>query len=167
MPCYCEICGREVLNERDCKRVVVEGSVLQVCPDCYRKLVSSGKAKPYVEESKKPLVVASRSKRVMTGAGRGFGEEFEIVEDYAKRIREARERLGWTQAVLASKIKESENTIKRIESGRLKPSLELARRLEKVLGIKLIERTAEEPLETGRGDEDYFTVGDLIRVSKK
>jgi|UniRef100_A0A7J3Y070 putative transcription factor len=166
MPCYCEICGREVANERDCKRVVVEGSILHVCPDCYRRLVGSGKAKPYVEESRKPLVVSKSRSVVKTSVG-GFKDEFEIVEDYAKRIREARERLGWTQSVLAAKIRESENTIKRIESGRLKPSLELARRLEKILGIKLIERTVEETPHQASDEEDYFTVGDLIRVSKK
>ncbi|WP_440060109.1 multiprotein bridging factor aMBF1 [Thermogladius sp. 4427co] len=164
MPCYCEMCGREVLNERECRKVVVEGSILVVCPDCYRRLISGGKAKPYVEEQKKPPVVP---KIKVQPARTSFRDELEIVEDYAKRIKEARERLGWTQAVLASKVRESENTIKRIESGKLKPSLELARRLERVLGIKLVERSPEEPVSESRVREDYFTIGDLIRVNKK
>ncbi len=169
-PCYCELCGRPVYPPSLCRTVVVEGVTLRVCPDCYRKLVKQGKArevavaKPITrrnKESSKKWTRTRISRRVLE-------EEYDIVEDYAERIRRARQRMGWSQAVLAQKVREKENVIKRIEAGRLKPSIELARRLERVLGITLLEPIVDEtPIHPGRDDEDYYTVGDFVRFKGK
>jgi putative transcription factor len=164
MPCYCEICGREVEDSRDCRKIVVEGSVLIACPQCYNKLVTQGRARPYIEEKKKPL---SPKPSTSPPRPKPIREEYEVVEDYAKRVREARERLGWTQQVLAQKVKESENIIKRIEAGRLKPGIDLARRLEKVLGIKLLEPIVDETSPAPSRGDDFITIGDLVRLNKE
>ena len=85
------------------------------------------------------------------------------MEDYADRVRRARQQLGWSQAVLARKIGEKENTVKRIESGRLMPTIDLARRLEKVLKIKLLEPVVEEEFSSERANT-YLTLGDIVRI---
>ncbi|ADI32638.1 multiprotein bridging factor aMBF1 [Staphylothermus hellenicus] len=168
MPCYCEICGREVPDERMCKTVVVDNAVLRVCPQCYRRLMKQGKVKEVIEPVKRPVKKTSRIQRVRTRIPRRLLEEsYDIVEDYAERIRRARQRLGWTQAVLAQKVREKENVIKRIEAGRLKPSLELARRLERILKITLLEPIVEEPITSTDNEEDYYTIGDFIKIKKK
>lgn len=161
MSCYCEVCGREV-GKNECRKVVVEGSVLTVCPQCYARLVGQGKARPFVEEKRQQP--ARQAPRPLKPRVR---EEFEVVEDYAKRIREARERLGWTQQVLAQKVRESENIIKRIEAGKLKPGLDLARRLEKVLGVKLLEPVVDEGASATGGGSDDLTIGDLIKLKRE
>ncbi|WFO75607.1 TIGR00270 family protein [Desulfurococcaceae archaeon MEX13E-LK6-19] len=176
MPCYCEMCGREIPDERLCKTIVVEGALLRVCPSCYSRLakqkhaveqkpIQSSRASSLTRnrEREKKWVRARIPKRLLE-------EEFDIVPDYGRRIREARQRLGWSTKVLAEKVREKENVIKRIESGKLKPSIDLARRLEKVLHIKLLEPVVEESTDISfKGDEDYFTIGDLIKIksSKK
>jgi len=161
MPCYCEICGRRIDNERQCRKVVLDNAVVIVCPQCYNRLVKQGKAKPYIE---KP-VVQNQKRWVRTNVSRKLLEDmYEIVEDYAERIRRARQKLGWSQAVLAQKLRVSENVIKRIESGRLKPSIELARKMEKLLGIVLLEPIVEESTSYSTGEEDYLTIGDIIRI---
>ncbi|MEM0378659.1 MAG: multiprotein bridging factor aMBF1 [Thermosphaera sp.] len=164
MPCYCEICGREVENNRDCRKIVLEGSVLIACPQCFNRLVNQGKARPFIEERKaKPQ---PQKAPISQPRPKPIREEYEVVEDYAKRVKEARERLGWTQQVLAQKVRESENIIKRIEAGRLKPGIDLARRLERALGIKLLEPVVDESTPSLGKSEDFLTIGDLVKLNK-
>lgn len=167
---YCEMCGRPVRDEKLLRTMFIEGALLRVCESCYQKIVK--KATP--ESLLKAMAKASaQQRRVSTSRWsktriprRILEEEFEVVPDYAKRIREARERLGWTTKVLAEKVREKESVIRRIESGRLKPPIDLARRLERILGIKLLEPVVEEPIKYSGGPsgEDYFTIGDLIQI---
>ncbi|MEZ0394378.1 MAG: multiprotein bridging factor aMBF1 [Desulfurococcaceae archaeon] len=163
---YCELCGREVRNERELYRVYFEGTLMRVCAECYSKIVRErSKAQPPragVPARQRPLAQAKR---------RSAAEEYEVVEDYAKRVREARMRLGWSEEALAQRVRESENVIKRIEAGKLKPSIDLARRLEKVLGITLLEPVVEEPsgvrATPAKGTDEYYTVGDFVRFSEE
>ncbi len=156
-------------DERLCRTVVLDNAILRVCPQCYNRLVKQGKVKtvPAVATKPKPRKPVS-NKWVRTRISRRLLEEsYDIVEDYAEKIRRARQRLGWSQAVLAQKVREKENVIKRIEAGRLKPSIELARRLEKILGITLLEPIVDEYTESySSRNEDYFTIGDFIKIKK-
>ncbi len=168
MSCICEICGREV-PEYQCRTVMVEGVTLRVCPSCYNRLMRNKKNVVEIPRSKpRPRRVEKKWSHTRISR-RLLEEEYEVVEDYAERIRRARQRMGWSQAVLAQKVREKENVIKRIEAGRLKPSIELARRLEKILGITLLEPIIDEETSyTERGGgEDYYTIGDFIRFRKK
>lgn len=164
MPCYCEVCGRRVDDDKQCRKIILDNAIVIVCLNCYNKLITRGRAKPYVEKSpthhEKRWIKTSISKRLLE-------DMYEVVEDYASRIRKARQKLGWTQSVLAQKLRVSENVIKRIEAGRLKPSIELARKMEKILGIILLEPITEEPVSYTTSEEDYLTIGDIIRVREK
>nr|WP_256202078.1 helix-turn-helix domain-containing protein [Sulfuracidifex metallicus] len=67
-----------------------------------------------------------------------------------------------TQFQLAQKLKVSENIVKRFELGKLKPTLDQAKSLEKILGIKLIV-----PIESNEGDngtDNELTLGDIVRI---
>ena len=96
-------------------------------------------------------------------------EKYELVEDFAERIRKARERLGWSTKMLAMKVKESETTIRRIESGKLRPTLELAKRLEEVLGIKLLVPAVEEELGLFSSERrgEYVTLGEIVSIREE
>lgn len=92
--------------------------------------------------------------------------ELEIVTDYYKIIKTAREQLGISQQQLAQKLKVSENIVKRFESGKLKPTISQARQLEKILGIKLVT-----PLENNEESEKEFddtglTLGDVVNIKE-
>ncbi|AEM38888.1 transcriptional regulator, XRE family [Pyrolobus fumarii 1A] len=112
------------------------------------------------------------------GRGRGLGsdrlaERYEVVPDFAERVRRARERLGLSQEELAVRVKERVNVIKRIEAGTLVPTVDLARRLEKVLGIKLLEPVVEEDVELGvsgsrrKRSEFELTLGDIVEIREE
>ncbi|HIP65841.1 MAG TPA: TIGR00270 family protein [Pyrodictium sp.] len=122
------------------------------------------------QQQKQTRPVAAKSKASLTrkpSSRLGVYERFEVVPDFAERVRSARERLGWTQRMLAQKAKVSENVIKRIEAGTLTPSIDLARRLEKILGIKLLEPVVEEGEEYGgEKGEFYLTLGDIAEIKE-
>ena len=48
------------------------------------------------------------------------------------RLRELRERMGWSQAVLAEKLAVSRQTVNALETGKYDPSLPLAFRIARL-----------------------------------
>ncbi len=164
---HCEMCGATV-EKRVSKIVFVEGAKLVLCPSCYsrinKKLTSEPlKTKQNVRRSTPPDVQKG------VGSRGGVKDDYEVVNDFAVRIRNARETLGWSQKVLAEAVRESENVIKRIESGRLVPTVELAKRLEKVLNVKLLEPVVESGgyLITNKKLPDELTLGDIVNIKEK
>jgi ribosome-binding protein aMBF1 (putative translation factor) len=61
-------------------------------------------------------------------------EGFELAE----RVRQARERLGITQAELASRIGSTQPAIARLEAGGSTPSLDTLRRIAAALDLELV-----------------------------
>ncbi|MEM4196187.1 MAG: helix-turn-helix domain-containing protein, partial [Methanothermobacter sp.] len=92
---------------------------------------------------------------------------YEVVEDYGEIIRAERESRGWSREDLAERINEKVSVINRIESERMEPDIKLARKLEKLLKIKILEKFEageEEKIEGGgfRG----ATIGDIARIKR-
>lgn len=165
---YCELCGNPISGKS--YKITIEGVSLTVCEKCYMKQISKQKATQSTEspkmESKK---VQHPVKKVAPKKSQEV--EFEVVEDYATRIRNAREKMGLTLMALSQKVMEKETVLKRIEQGRLRPSLELSRRLEKALGIRLLEpvvedKSVESKFEKESNIED-LTLGDVVNLRKK
>jgi ribosome-binding protein aMBF1 (putative translation factor) len=68
------------------------------------------------------------------GAYREAREAFELAE----RVREARERIGITQAELATRISSTQPAIARLEAGGSTPSFDTLRRIAAALGLELV-----------------------------
>ena len=94
--------------------------------------------------------------------------EGEIVDDYAARIRHAREEKGLSQKDLAMQMKEKEHLIRKIENSDLIPEEDVRRKLEKALEIRLLDTPVNGGGEEGQG-KLAPTLGDLtiIRKAKK
>jgi len=149
----CELCGREaVLYD-----AIVEGSVVSVCKDCtkYGNVI-------IVEPKRIKEVERIKARLPEEGV-----DEF-VVDDYAKKIKEAREKIGLKQEELAEKIHEKESVIHKIESSVMVPDLKLARKLETVLGIKLVEGYKGD---IGKSNLNFkntsLTIGDLLELKKE
>ena len=153
---YCEMCGQPIYGKA--YRVIIEGAEMILCENCFRS-VKAKLAPPKEEKKAKPSKQKVLRKRKIV--------EEVIVEDYAKRVREARERLGMSRQELGMKVGEHETIIKRIELGRLQPDLELARKLERVLGIQLIKKVEYEEVEgtTTQVPKD-LTLGDIVVIRR-
>jgi len=150
----CDICGKPEVFAI----VEIERAKLSVCRACaYGKKVLY-----YLEENEGAALGRQRA-----GMAQKPAEIEEIVDDYAKTIKQAREKLGLPLQVLAEKIKESRSYMEKIERGEIKPTLTTAKKLEKELGIKLIEKTIEtSPSLQTKKTHSEPTLGDLLEEGK-
>jgi putative transcription factor len=96
-------------------------------------------------------------------------ERYEFVEDLGNVVRKAREARFLTREQLAEMVGEKVSTIRRIENNELKPSFELARKLEKVLKVKLLIEATDEVFErvVTRAQRRGLTIGDVLREQLK
>jgi len=149
----CELCGRPIIGKP--VRVWIEGSQLAVCPYCSRY---GSVVKPRVVT--RPQQVTKRKKPSMNF------ESTALVSNYNVLIRQARENMGLTQADLAALIGEKESIVRRLESGRMAPTLELAKKLEKVLKVKLYEEVRQEQ-EPPKPQKFQLTLGDVVVIKER
>jgi putative transcription factor len=91
----------------------------------------------------------------------------ELVDDYGERIRAARVAKGMTTKELALAIKERELLIKKIEKGELVPEDEVRGKIEKALGIHLLD-APEEAIARERKEQQRIstTLGDVLSFKK-
>jgi len=93
----------------------------------------------------------------------------EIVSDYAKKIRNARMNKKLNQEQFAQKLNEKPSLLRRIESGKVEPTIKLAKKIEKVYGTKLLRKADDVAVNT----KNYMkrkggsTLGDIAFIKKK
>ena len=149
----CDLCG----NNEAVMVADIEGASLNVCSNCSR----FGKPIRPVSGLPKAAKKQARIEPAMPEV------EEVIVADYAGLIRNARERSGMNQEDFAKKLNEKVSVIHKIETGSFEPDIAMARKLEKILGIKLVEKHEEVHQKQARRDSNHFTIGDLIDIKKK
>ncbi len=125
----CEICGAEV---KRLYKVEIDGVVLNVCRECAKLGKRLDKPRKFV-----------RRRKLIEG-----GEEIdesELDPEYAKKIVSARELLKYTREQLAKKLGVKLSFWERIEKGEAKPTMEIAKRVEHVLGVQIIKKPEKTP----------------------
>jgi putative transcription factor len=165
----CEMCGDTIRGRA--KLVRVEGAELQVCSRCekYGTEVQQPKRADMIRPG--PVSGGAAVQPVKAGAPvrrkRDLFDymEGEIADDYAERIRRAREAKGLSQKDLALQMMERELLVKKIEKGDLVPEEDVRRKLERVLGIRLLEAIAPD---ADKKTKDLLapTLGDVTVIRK-
>lgn len=90
-----------------------------------------------------------------------------VNHNYAAILRQARERKGLSQEDFAKSLQERESVVAKWEQGKMQPSVDIARRLEKMLGVSLVVEDIEQSFEKEKsGGTDGFTLGDFIKKRK-
>ncbi len=153
----CDLCGK--VDEK-LFRTLIENVELNVCSDCskFGKVIASvHRPGPKEQHMKFVQQINPQEKE----------ERIELfVENYADLIKKKRESMGLSQKDFALKINEKESTIHKIETGIFHPNIALAKRLEKFLGIKLIEEHQETHEKSKKSKGEGFTIGDFIKLDK-
>jgi putative transcription factor len=145
----CEMCGQDVPATT---AVRVEGSTLQLCPNCAKFGVAI--APPVLPAGSAPLTQRGASgsgNRPGSRVGRTVAErdlyadmpEMELAPDWGKRIRVAREALGWTPDDFGKKLNEKKSVVLKMESGAFRPPDATVRKVERLLRVRL--RADPEP----------------------
>ena len=129
----CEICGRPIYGKPHL--VVIEGAVLRVCASCAKLGKPYNPRTPVASPQPKGPVHRRRSVEDI--------EDLFVDPGYNLVVKGARERMGLTQEELAYKVGEKTSVISKIESGKLRPSIPLARKLEHALKIRIVKNVEE------------------------
>jgi putative transcription factor len=164
-PLRCEVCGRKIHNEPI--RAVIEGARLTVCVECSKH----GKVIVHEEADvpKKPAVKLQTSLPAMQKKPVAPEVQIstEVTEDYANKIKAAREKLNLTHEELGKRINEKASLLRNLEAGKMTPNNQLATKLEHLLKIKLLVPIAEEKekLPLPKVNQE-LTLGDLIEMDK-
>ena len=85
------------------------------------------------------------------------------MSNFPEKIREKREKLGLKQKEFAKFLAERESLVHKLESWEIMPSIELARKMERQLGIDLIEQK-EISSQGMKAKTQAFTIGDVLKV---
>lgn len=151
----CEMCGTEKGPFYD---ATVEGSKMTICTNCARYASDKQPVKTPQEE-------APRKAKTTTQQAREERRELLqiITPNYAKLIKEARERKGLKQEELAKRIAEKESLLHALESGKHEPSLSLARKLEKHLGLTLVVQHEEKHQGNAGKWAGPVTIADILK----
>lgn len=170
----CHVCGKQAEGTG-----VVEGARVDLCKNCVNY------ARDFSYYKSPAQVRALQQSQQAPAFTRKTHVQFELATDYAKRLREAREKKGWTREELGKQTLISLQEIKSFEEARVKPNVEQARKLEFALGVKLLETQEAENVErtpitetelermarenaSRRGDGGGGpTLADLVQVKKK
>jgi len=130
-------------------RAKVEGTVLEVCEDCskYGELI----------ETRPIRVVRVRRKPKLKE------DETIIVDNYGKKIIEARKKINLTREEFAKKINEKESVIRRVENEEMEPDDKLTKKIERFLEIKLRKTYEEKPIEK-KMRRGKLTLGDILEI---
>ena len=149
----CDMCG----SDKRLYKAEVEGTMLNVCEACAKfGQVKGPVPRPVMRKKEfKPVKPISQDQLLQR-----------IVEDFSEIIKTKREKLGLKQEDFAKKIKEKESLIHKIETGNFRPSMKLARKIEKFLKVTLVEQMSDSPVAIGKSKTEAFTLGDFIRVKK-
>jgi putative transcription factor len=159
----CEMCGKKVTF---CKKVTIEGVVLEVCSECAKFGIEAKKEPPKEVLGPKPVIAQRlevREKRTRPKDVLEKVEKEDLVEDYASRIRSARERAGMTQKELAMKINERVTILSKIESAQMRPDEKIIGKLQKELGVTLKEKIPEV-VASKEASRPSLTLADLIKM---
>ncbi len=151
----CEMCGSSgFLQKAD-----VESVEMALCKNCQK--YGTLKQRP----SSRNFKHKRRFERV----------ELQLKSNFAQTIKAARDKLGMSQEEFAKHIEEKESVVAKWEHGTLKPSIGIAKTLERKLHISILQKESNDTNSKGDQDRpsykskknDELTLGDFIKVRKR
>lgn len=161
------MCGRDGKT----RRVLIDKTAMNVCADCAKFGTPTGSSGGG-ESGVAPNVAEGleRRKRRMGTRKDVFASEtmsLELVDDFGDRIQGARRKKGWTREELGNRIKQPVNVVGQYEAGTLNPPDDVTKRIEKALGITLLEKVSGGVPARRGGGARGLTLGDMIKNPKK
>lgn len=154
------MCGKVVGT----RRYMVEKTVMNLGLECGKYGTPLDAPAPPGSQASMQQGLERRAQRMATKSV-FESDPMVLVGDYGARIHKARDAKGWTHEQLGNKVSARVPELKHIEAGKLRPGDELTKKLEKELGITLLERVegAPESAKPKKGASSGLTIGDLLK----
>ena len=168
----CPICGSIIWGRG--QRVLIEGARITVCQSCAQhgtkvtnkpsSAYSINKVPHTMPYNNKPKTQTKPKVRAPDPT-----DDIEIITDYADRIKNARMTRNLNQDQFAQKLNEKPSLLRRIEAGKAKPTLKLAKKIEQVYNIALLEKTDKIEVNTKKymKRQTGSSLGDIALIKKK
>ncbi|MFX1420248.1 MAG: multiprotein bridging factor aMBF1 [Promethearchaeota archaeon] len=164
----CPICGSIIWGKG--QRVLLEGAKITVCHNCAQH---GTKIQNYSKTTQtKKVYPKSRLKSPKRQAiKKNFIDNLEIIPDYANKIRNVRNSLRLNQDQFAQKLNEKPSLLKRIEAGKVEPTIKLAKKIQDVYKIKIFKEVDE--IEADVSNNKFMkkstgsSLGDIAFIKKK
>ena len=161
----CELCGRECKGGRE---AIIDGAKMFVCPDCIKFAEVQPQEEPVgvSRPPQAPRFIAKKTQRPEHDIFKDKRMEKELVSNWNHLIEQARKKKSLTREELGFKIGERTVTIAKLENGDLRPSDQTIAKLEKELGISLMEEIKTAPTGTQTQAQSGYTLGDFVKTEK-
>jgi putative transcription factor len=161
----CELCGRECKGG---KEAIIDGAKMFVCSDCIKYAEEVVQQEPVRTRSppQPQRLPVKKTQNIERDIYKDKGMEKELVTNWNHLIEQARKKKGLTREELGFRIGERTVTIAKLENGALRPSDQTIGKLEKELGIQLLEEVKNVPTESQTRTQTGFTLGDFIKTDK-
>ena len=149
------------------RQVPMGKAIVSACSRCTEKMnlgpkeTAPGLARAQVMNAR-PAHQTGYAARGKKGKDIMLKAEKELVDDFAKRITNARKAKGWNQPTIGKRMAETVNIIKSTESGK-RPTDSVLKKFEMVLSITLFETSSAQA--TQRVDNSSsrgMTLGDYL-----
>lgn len=139
----CELCGRQIDHYHE---VIIDGVKMKVCNDCAKygkevtKKVATFHRTPIPPPVHNVAPMHFQPSPPLRRRVSDLSDDFkEPVIDFGKVIKKRREEMGISQEELANKLQEKKNLVAKIEREEIKPDRQTARKIEKLMGIRILE----------------------------
>lgn len=157
----CDMCGRE----QAVLRASVEGSTMSLCEGCSK----FGKVVGRIA-----VAAAAKKKEEKVAAAVPEDETDFIVANFGQLLKQKREEMGRKLEDSFMKLEDfakliavKESVLHKMETGAYKPNVEEAKRIGKLIGLKLVEKVEEVESLVPEPKKDQLTLGDMIKIKKK
>lgn len=144
----CEMCNAS----KPLSPVIIEGVKMSVCNECkkFGKSVDDQPSRPGARR-------AEFVKRAIVETN-----EF-VVANAGQIVKAEREKRGLKQIDLSRMLNIRESVIHQLESGKYKPTLEEAKKIEKGLDLQLVAKEKITDFNQTRSSSVALTIGDLLK----
>jgi putative transcription factor len=155
----CEMCGSQGNINAD-----IEGVELNVCGKCAKYGI--------IKKSHRQLKKSSFKTNKINNIKNQSNSSLKLIDSFSSIMLKCRQEKGLKQEEFAEYLNERVSLVSKWELGTIKPSVEVAKNLEKKLGIRLTKN--DEPLDvenneklTNNKSSREFTLGDFIKIRKR
>jgi len=153
----CDVCGKKEASFV----IQVEGAKMAACKGCayHGKIVIS------LEEDAPRKEFRAQEGR---GVPKSMQLEEDLVEDYGKIVRKAREARNLKIEEFAKQINEMASYLDKIENQSTRPPIETARKLEKALKVKILEKVKDSavPVDLGKYKKKDLSLLDMLEMQQ-
>jgi len=164
----CPICGSIIWDKG--QKVLLEGAKITVCHNCAQHGKKLEKP-PTNTQIKKSYPYNRKNTPKRQVLKKDFVGDLELISDYADKIKSKRNSLDLNQDQFAQKLNEKPSLIRRIEAGKVEPTIKLAKKIEEIYNLKILKKTDE--IESSVKNDKYMkkstgtSLGDIAFIKKK